>query len=126
MLFSCFCLVVKSYLTLVTLWTAACQPPLPSQSLLKFMSIELVMLSNHLILCCPLLLLPLILPSIRVSSNEAPYFTVHHDLFNLSPTYTFLGYCQNFVVFFVITIYAAMSISLCIQRSRLWQIYPIR
>ena len=35
------------------------------------MSIELVMLSNHLILCCPLLLLPLILPSIRVFTNES-------------------------------------------------------
>ena len=35
-----------------------------------FMSIELVMLSKHVILCCPLLLLPLILPSIRVFSNE--------------------------------------------------------
>ena len=39
--------------------------------LLKFMSIELVMLSNHLILCCPLLLLPSIFPSIRVLSNES-------------------------------------------------------
>ena len=41
----------------VSLWTAACQAPLYStisQSLLKFMSIELAMLSNHLILCCPL------------------------------------------------------------------------
>ena len=41
-----------------------------SQSLLKFMSIELVILSNHLILCCPLLLLPSIFPSIRVFPNE--------------------------------------------------------
>ena len=52
----------------VTPWTAH-QPSLPStisQSLLKFMSIERVMPSNHLILCCPLLLLPLIFPSIRV------------------------------------------------------------
>ena len=53
--------------------TAACQASLSftiSQSLLKFMSIELVMLSNHLILCCPLLLLPAFFPSIRVFSNE--------------------------------------------------------
>ena len=42
-----------------------------SWSLLKFMSIELVMPSNHLILCCPLLLLPSIFPSIRVFSNES-------------------------------------------------------
>ena len=40
-------------------------------SLLKLMSIESVMPSNHLILCCPLLLLPSIFPSIRVFSNES-------------------------------------------------------
>ena len=58
----------------VTPWTAACQSSLSitnSQSLLKLMSIELVMPSNHLILCCPLLLLPSIFPSIRVFSNES-------------------------------------------------------
>ena len=57
----------------VTPWTAACQAPPSStisQSLLKLMSIESMMTSNHLILCCPLLLLPLIFPSIRVFSNE--------------------------------------------------------
>ena len=56
-----------------TLWTAACQASLSitnSQSLLKLMLIASVMPSNHLILCCPLLLLPLIFPSIRVFSNE--------------------------------------------------------
>ena len=42
-----------------------------SQSLLKFMSIELVLLSNHLILCLPLLLLPSVLHSIRVFSSES-------------------------------------------------------
>ena len=42
-----------------------------SQSLLKLMSIELVMPSNHLILCCPLLLLPSVIPSIKVFSNES-------------------------------------------------------
>ena len=42
-----------------------------SQSLLKLMSIESVMTSNHLILCCPLLLLPSIFPSIRISSNKS-------------------------------------------------------
>ena len=57
----------------VTPWTGACQASLSltiSLSLPKFMSIELVMLSNHLILCCPLLILPSIFPSIRVFSNE--------------------------------------------------------
>ena len=56
-----------------TPWTAACQTPLSftiSQSLFKLMFIELVMPSNHLILCCPLLLLPSIFPSIRVFSKE--------------------------------------------------------
>ena len=50
------------------------RPPLSitnSRSLLKLMSIESVMPSNHLILCCPLLLLPSIFPSIRVFSNES-------------------------------------------------------
>ena len=58
----------------VTPWTAACQASLSftiSWSLLKLMSIESMMLSNHLILCCLLLLLPSIFPSIRVFSNES-------------------------------------------------------
>ena len=59
--------------TLCTPWIAACQASLSftiSQSLLKFMSIELVMLSIHLILCCPLLLLPSSFANIKVFSNE--------------------------------------------------------
>ena len=58
----------------MTPWTATCQASLSitnSQSLPKLMSIELVMPSNHLILCCPLLLLPSIFPSIRVFSNDS-------------------------------------------------------
>ena len=58
----------------VTPWTAAHQTSLSftiSQSLLKFMSIELVMPPNHLIIYHPLLLLPSIFPSIRVFSNES-------------------------------------------------------
>ena len=58
----------------VTPWTVARQASLSitnSRSLLKFMSIKLVMPSNHLILCRPLLLLPPIFPSIRVFSNES-------------------------------------------------------
>ena len=56
-------------------WTAACQASLSiinSWSLPKLISIELVMPSNHLILCRPLLLLPSIFSSIRVFSNESP------------------------------------------------------
>ena len=55
-------------------WTAACQASLSiskSQSLLKLMSIELMMPSNHLILCQPLLLLPSVFHSIRVFSKES-------------------------------------------------------
>ena len=73
--FSC-CAVVVELLSCVQLfatpWTAAPQASLSfiiSQSLLKLMSIESVMPSNHLILCCPLLILPSICPSIRVFSN---------------------------------------------------------
>ena len=60
----------------VTPWTVARQASLSitnSRSLLKLMSIESVMPSNHLILCCPLLLPPSIFPSIRVFSNESPF-----------------------------------------------------
>ena len=65
------CLVVSDS---ATPWTAACQASLSitnSWNLLKLMSIESVMPSSHLILCCLLLLLPSIFPSIRVFSNES-------------------------------------------------------
>ena len=75
----------------MTPWTTAHQASLSitnPQSLPKLMSIELVMPSNHLILCCPLLLLPSIFPSIRVFSDESAlcirwpgYWT-----FNISPS----------------------------------------
>ena len=58
----------------MTPWTAAGQASLSitnSRSLLKLMSIELVMPSNHLILCHPLLLLPSVFPSIRIFSTES-------------------------------------------------------
>ena len=82
----------------VTPWTAAHQASLSitrSQSPPKPMSIESVMPSNHLILCHPLLLLPSILPSIRVFSNESAlcirwpkYWSFS---FNISPTIEHLG-----------------------------------
>ena len=65
--------VSKSCLTLCDPMTAARQASLPitnSWSLLKLMAIKLMMPSNHLIFCHPLLLLPSIFPSIRVFSNE--------------------------------------------------------
>ena len=69
-----FSSVAQSCLTLVTPWMAACQASLSitnTWSLLKLMSIELVMPSKHVILCRPLLLLPSIFPNIRVFSNES-------------------------------------------------------
>ena len=71
----CSCTCALSHVQLfATPWTAAHQASLSftiSQSLLKLMSIELVMPSNHLILCRPLLLPPSIFPSIRDFSNES-------------------------------------------------------
>ena len=81
-----------------TPWTAAHQASLSitnSWSLLKLMSIESVMPSNHLILCCPLLLPPSIFPSIRVFSNESvlhirwpKYWSFS---FNISPSNEYSG-----------------------------------
>ena len=81
-----------------TPWTAARQASLfftISQSFLKFMSIESVIPSNHLILCLPLLLPPSIFPSIRVFSNES----AHHMTwlkyssfsFSISPSNEYSG-----------------------------------
>ena len=82
----------------MTPWTAARQASLSitnSQSLLKLMPIESVMPSNHLILCCPLLLPPSIFPSIRVFSNESAlrirwpkYWSFS---FNISPSNEYSG-----------------------------------
>ena len=92
---SCYS-VPKSCPTLHPPWTAACQSSLSltiSRSLPKFMSIEFVMSSNHLILCRPLLFLPSVFPSIRVFSNES---AVHMRLpkywsfsFSISPSKEF-------------------------------------
>ena len=68
------CSVVQSCPPFATPWTAARQASLSFtifQSLLKLMSIKSVTLSNHLVLCHPLLLLPSIVPSIRVFSSES-------------------------------------------------------
>ena len=93
---SCFS-VTKSRLTL-TSWTAAHLVPLSSPiswSFLKFMSIELVILSHHLILCHPLCLLPSVFPSIKVFTNELAfhirwpkYWSIS---FSISPSKVYLG-----------------------------------
>ena len=80
-------------------WTAACQASLSitnSWSLLKLMSIELVMPSNHLILYHHLLLLPSIFPSIRVFSNKSVFFCIRWPKywsfsFSISPSNEYLG-----------------------------------
>ena len=82
----------------VTPWTAACQSSLSitnSRSLLKLTSSESLMPSNHLILCCPLLLLPSIFPSVRIFSHE---LALHIRLskycsfsFNISPPNEYSG-----------------------------------
>ena len=82
----------------VTPWAADCQPRLSfiiSQSLFRFMSIESMMSSNHLILCRHLLLLPSTFPSIRVFSNELDlhirwpkYWSVS---FSISPSNEYSG-----------------------------------
>ena len=82
----------------VTPWTAACQASLSisnSKNLLKLISIESVMPSNHRILCQPLLLPPSVLPSIRVFSNQSvlcnrwpKYWSFS---FNISPSNEYSG-----------------------------------
>ena len=82
----------------VTPWTAARQASLSisnSWSLLKLTSIELVMPSNHLLLCCPLLLLPPIPHSIKVFSNESDLCIMWPKYwsfsFNISPSNEYSG-----------------------------------
>ena len=80
----------------MTPWTAAHQAPLSfttSWSLLKFMSSESVMLSNHLILCHPLLLLPSIFPRIRLFSNESALHVrwPKYWSFSISPSNEYSG-----------------------------------
>ena len=80
----------------VTPWTAACQASLSttnSRSLLKLMSIELVMLSNHLFLYHPLLLLPSIFPNIRVFSNKSAHCIrwSKYWSFSISPSNEYSG-----------------------------------
>ena len=104
----CVCVYIYIYISSVqslshvwlcgTTQTAACQASLSitnSGSLLKLMSIMSVMPSNHLIFCCPLLLLPSILPSIRVFSNESVLHIMWPKYwsfsFSLSPSNEYSG-----------------------------------
>ena len=90
-----------------TPWTATHQASLSftvSQSFLKLMSIESVMQSNHLIVCCPLLLLPSVFPIIRVFSNES---TLHirwpkgwNFSFSISPSNKYSGLIPFGIIWF--------------------------
>ena len=93
-----FSSVAQSYLTLSDPWTAAHQASLSitnSQSLLKFVSIESVMPSNHLILCRPLLFLSLIVLSIRVFTSESVLHISYPEYwsfsFSISPSSEYSG-----------------------------------
>ena len=94
--FCCFCNQFSHVQLFATSWTAARQASLlitNSWSLLKLMSIELVMPSNHLILCHPLLLLPSVFPSIRVFSSELVLCIrwPNYWSFSISPSNEYLG-----------------------------------
>ena len=94
----CYCSVTQLCPIFETPWTAACQASLSftlSQSLLKLMSSELMMPSDHFILCHRLLLLPSISPSIRVFSNELALHITSPKYwsfsFSISPSNEYLG-----------------------------------
>ena len=108
-------------------WTAGCQAPLSSflsWSLLKFMSIKLVMLSNHLIFWRTLLLLPSIFPNIRVFSNEvallirwAKYWNFS---FSISPSNEYLGLISFRIDWFeLLAVQVTLKSSLAPQLERI-------
>ena len=109
-LFYCDCPVIKfsSVQSLspvrlfATLWTTAHQASLSitdSWSLLRLMSIELVMPSNHLILCCPLLLPPSIFPSMRVFSSESVLCIRWAEYWSFSFNITPSNECSGLIYF---------------------------
>ena len=124
LLFSLHFVVILQSLSHVRLvatpWTAACHASLSFityQSLLKHISIESMMPSNHLILCCPLLLLPSVLPSIRAFSNES---ALHFSIL-VEYSYRFvnfvnlfkelaLGFTDLFCFFFLISILSVSAL----------------
>ena len=86
-----------------------------SRSLLKLMSVESVMPSNHLILCCRLLLLPSIFPSVRVFSNE-PVLCIRGPkywsfTFSISPSNEYLGLRMSFTSLSLSPFYLFLSLS---------------
>ena len=108
--------LLSRFLLFVIPCTAAHQASLSftiSQSLLKFMSIELLILSNHLILCCPLCLLSSIFPTIRVFSNELAicirwpkYWSFS---FSISPSYEYSGLISFRINWFDLTVQGTLK-----------------
>ena len=90
----CCCLSFGRVQLFATPWTAARQASLSftiSQSLLKLMSIESMMTSNHLVLCHPLLLLPSVFPSIRVFAKEVGFYIRWPKYLGISPSKEYSG-----------------------------------
>ena len=100
LLFSCW--VMSDSATPLTAARQASLSYTISQSLLKLMSIESVMPSNHLILCCPLLLLPSIFPSITVFSSESALHIMwpKYQSFSISPPNEHSGLISFRIVWF--------------------------
>ena len=96
----------------MTPWTTACQASLSftiSQSLLKLMSIESVMPSNHLILCRPLLLLPSVFSSIRVFSSESALCIRSPKYWSFSFSISPSNECSGLVSFKIVWFYFLLS-----------------
>ena len=103
-------------------WSATCQSSLPFtiyQSLLKLMSIESMIPSNHFILCHPLLLLPSIFPNIRVFSNESALCTrwPKYWSFSISPFSEYSGLISFGIDWFYILAVQGTSVSILQNHS---------
>ena len=123
----CCCSVPQSWRHFVTPWMAARQASLSiiSWSLLKLMSIESVMPSNHLILCHPLLLLLSVFPSIRVFSNELvlciswpKYWSFS---FSISPSNKYSGLISFRIDWFDLLAVQGMTLTSLLQHHR-WKL----
>ena len=111
-----------------TPWTAAHQTSpslIISQSLLKFMSIESVMLSNNLILCHSLLLLPSIFPNIRVFSNELALSIMgpKYWSFTFSPSSEYSGLISFRIDRLLLLVHLKTSLFICLL---FYNIYSLR
>ena len=129
-----YCSVAKSCLTPGDPMDAACQPSLSSTiswRFLMFMSIESLVPSNHLILCCPLLLLPSIFPSIRIFSNESAlhirwpkYWSFS---FSISPSDEYSGLISFQIDWFdLLAVQETLLQHHSLKASILWHLSPIR